>query len=79
LFSATLCVFLLRNWFFRTEGEVRWGLWLRFSVVLLAVSVVGLVEGVLLSPYGFGWFFVALAITLYVVKKFTRRMLGQAR
>jgi hypothetical protein len=58
---------------------VRWGLWLRFSVVLLAVSVVGLVEGVLLSPYGFGWFFVALAITLYVVKKFTRRMLGQAR
>jgi len=52
LFSATLCVFLLRSWFFRTEGEVRWGLWLRFSVVLLAVSVVSLVEGVLLSPYG---------------------------
>jgi hypothetical protein len=79
LFSATLCVFLLRSWFVRTEGEVRWGLWLRFSVVLLAVSVVGLVEGVLLSPYGFGWFFVALAITLYAVKKFAPRMLGQER
>jgi hypothetical protein len=34
------------------------------SVVLLALSVVGLVEGVLLSPFGFGWFLVALAITL---------------
>ena len=75
----TLCVFLLRSWFFRTEGEVRWGLWLRFSVVLLAVSVVGLVEGVLLSPFGFGWFLVALAITLYAVKKFAPRMLGQER
>jgi len=49
---GALCVFLLRSWFSRAEGEVRWGLWLRFSVVLL--SVVGLVEGVLLSPYGFG-------------------------
>ena len=71
-----LCVFLLRNWVFRTEGEVRWGLWLRFSVVLLALSVVGLVEGV---PFGFGWFLVALAITLYAVKKIAPRMLGQER
>jgi len=29
------------------------------SVVLLALSVVGLVEGV---PFGFGWFLVALAL-----------------
>jgi len=54
---------------------VRWGLWLRFSVVLLALSVVGLVECVLLSPFGFGWFLLALAITLYVVKKFAPRLL----
>jgi len=48
-------------------------------VVLLALSVVGLVEGVLLSPFGFGWFLVALAITLYAVKKIAPRMLGQER
>ena len=76
---GALCAFLLRSWFSRAEGEVRWGLWLRFSVVLLAVTVVGLVEGVLLSPYGFGWFLVALAITLYAVKKFAPRMLGEER
>jgi len=76
---GALCVFLLRSWSSGTEGEVRRGLWLRFSVVLLAVSVVGLVEGVLLSPFGFGWFLVALAITLYAVKKFAPRMLGQER
>ena len=73
---GALCVFLLRSWFSRTDGEVRWGLWLRFSVVLLALSVVGLVEGVLLSPFGFGWFLLALAITLYVVKKFAPRIVG---
>jgi hypothetical protein len=56
-----------------------WGLWLRFSVVLLALSVVALVEGVLLSQFGFGWFLLALAITLYVVKKFARRLLGWER
>jgi len=46
------------------------------SVVLLALSVVGLVEGV---PFGFGWFLVALAITLCAVKKIAPRMLGQER
>jgi hypothetical protein len=76
---GALCVFLLRSWFSKTEGEVRWGLWLRYSVVLLALSVVGLVEGVLLSPFGFGWFLLALAITLYVVKKFARRLLEWER
>jgi hypothetical protein len=76
---GALCLFLLRNWFSRTDGEVRWGLWLRFSVVLLALSVVSLVEGVLLSPFGFNWFLLALVITLYVVKKFAPRMLGWER
>src|SRR5688572_22642551 len=61
---GALCVFLLRSWFSRTDGEVRWGLWLRFSVVLLALSAVGLVEGVLLSSFGFGWFLLALANAL---------------
>jgi len=45
---------------------------------LLTLSVVGSVEGVLLSPFGFGWFLVALAITLYAVKKFAPRMLDGA-
>ena len=76
---GALCVFLLRSWFSRTDGEVRWGLWLRYSVVLLVLSVVGLVEGVLLSQFGFGWFLLALAITLYVVKKFAPRMLGRGQ
>ena len=73
---GALCLFWLRNWVSRTDGEVQWKLWLRFSVLLLMLSAVGLVEGVLLSPFGFGWFFVALAITLYVVKRFAPRMLG---
>ena len=76
---GVLCMFLLRSWFSRTEGKVRWGLWLRYSVVLLALSMVGLVEGVLLSPFGFGWFLLALVITVYVVKKFARRLLGWER
>ncbi len=76
---GALCVFWLRNWVSRTDGEVPGRLWLRFSVLLLMLSVVGLVEGVLLSPFGFGWFFVALAITLYGVKKFAPRMLGRER
>jgi len=48
-------------------------------VVLLALSVVGVVVDVLLSPFGFGWLLLALAITLYVVKKFARRLLGWER
>src|SRR6266480_5500789 len=47
---GALCVFWLRNWVSRTDGKVQWGLWLRFSVLLLMMSVVGLVEGVLFSP-----------------------------
>ena len=76
---GALCVFLLRSWYSRADGEVRWGLWLRFSVVLLVLSVIGLVEGVLLAPFGFGWFLFALVITLYVIKKFARRILGWER
>ena len=75
---GALGVFWLQNWVSRADGEVPWRLWLRFSVLLLMLSVVGLVEGVLLSPFGFGYFFVALAITLYFVKKFAPRMLGNA-
>ena len=28
-----------------------------------------LTEGALLSPYGFGWFVVAMSVTLYIVAK----------
>ena len=41
-----------------------WGLWLRFSVVLLALSVVALVVGVLRSRVGFGWVLVALGLAV---------------
>jgi hypothetical protein len=63
-------------WFSRAEGEVRWTLWLRFTALLLIFSVVGLVEGALLSPFGFGYFVIVLTITLYAVKKFAPRMFG---
>jgi hypothetical protein len=69
-----MCV-LAAKFVFPDGGRSAWALGLQ----LLAVSVVGLVEGVLLSPFGFGWFLVALAITLYAVKKFAPRMLGEER
>jgi hypothetical protein len=74
-----LCVFLLRSWFSRTDGEVRWGIWLRFSVVLLSVAVLGFVEGVLLSSLGFGWYLLGLVITIYVIARFAPRMLEWER
>ena len=76
---GALCVFLLRSWFSRTEGEVRWGLWLRFSVVLLVLSVVGLVVGVLLSQCGVGWCLLAVGGALYVVWRFAARVGGGGR
>jgi hypothetical protein len=41
--------FVARSWFSRTDGEIRWALWLRFSALLFGVAVLGLMEGVLLS------------------------------
>jgi hypothetical protein len=70
-----LCVFLLRSWFSRTDGEVQWWLWLRSSVLLLGVATLGFLEGALLSPFGFGWYLVAAGITLYVVAKVARKLL----
>jgi hypothetical protein len=35
-----------------------------------------LIEGVLLSSYGFGWFLAAMAVTLYVVAKIAPRLLN---
>jgi hypothetical protein len=72
--SAMLSLGFLRSsdaWVGLTPG-------LRFSVLLLILSVVGLVEAVLLSSFGFGWFVIVLAIMLYGVKKFAPRMLGNA-
>ena len=76
---GALGLFLLRSWFSRTAGEVDWALWLRFSLVFLAAALIALIEGVLLAPFGFGWFIVALGITLYVLKKALPKLLGQRR
>jgi hypothetical protein len=35
---GALGIFLLRSWFPRTDGEIRWALWLRFSALLFGVQ-----------------------------------------
>jgi hypothetical protein len=74
-----LCVFLLRSWFSRPDGEVRWGIWLRFSVVFLGVAVLCFVEGALLASLGFGWYLLGVVITMYVIARFVPRMLEWER
>jgi hypothetical protein len=45
--------------------------------VLLLVSIeIGLIEGSLLSPYGFSWFVLAIGLTLFAVKKIAPKILG---
>ena len=36
---------------------------------------IGLIEGLLLSPYGFGWFVLATGLTLFAVKKIAPKIL----
>jgi hypothetical protein len=74
---GALGIFLLRSWFSRTDGEIRWALWLRFSALLFGAAVLGLMEGVLLSQYGFVWFLAALGVTLFLVAKFAPKLLKQ--
>jgi hypothetical protein len=69
--------FVARSWFSRTDGEIRWALWLRFSALLFGVAVLGLMEGVLQSQYGFVWFLAALGVTLFLVAKFAPKLLKQ--
>lgn len=72
---GALCVFLLRRWLLGIPGEAPPGFWIRFTVLLFTVCIIGLTEGVLLSSYGFGWLLIALALTLCAVARVARAVL----
>jgi hypothetical protein len=50
--------------------------WIRFSVVFLCLGLFAMIEGLLLSSYGFGWFIVIMALTVYLLKKIIPKLLG---
>lgn len=72
---AALSVVLLRARFTKSKDPVSPRLWIRFSLVLFGLCVIGLIEGSLLSPYGFGWFVLAMVVTLCVAAKFLPRFI----
>jgi len=73
---GALAVVLLRRRLMGGQGEAPAGFWIRFSVLLCGLCIIGLIEGVLLSSYGFGWYLVAMAATLYVVAKIAPKLLN---
>jgi ABC-type xylose transport system permease subunit len=75
IISAALSVVLIRYRVSKNQDTVSTRLWIRFSLVLFVLCVVGLVEGFLLSPYGFGWFVLAIGVTLCVVARFLPRFM----
>ena len=72
---AALGVVLLRARLSESKDDVSLRLWIRFSIVLFVLCVIGLIEGSLLSPYGFGWFVLAMGVTLGVVARFLPKVL----
>jgi len=72
---AALGVVLLRARFSKSKDSISPRLWIRFSLVLFVLCVVGLIEGSLLSPYGFGWFVLAMGITLCVAARVLPRFI----
>jgi hypothetical protein len=63
-------------WLRSANGKTQPKLWIRFSVLAFGICLIGLIEGSLLSPYGFGWFLTTLTLTLYVVAKIAPKLLG---
>ena len=77
LAMLTLIVFgTLAIFWFRSERRIHLRFWIRASVLLLVSIEIGLIEGSLLSPYGFGWFVLAIGLTLFAVKKIAPKILG---
>ena len=77
LAMLTLIVFgTLAIFWFRSERRIHLRFWIRASVLLLVSIEIGLIEGSLLSPYGFGWFVLATGLTLFAVKKIAPKILG---
>jgi hypothetical protein len=61
------------------RGKEQPRLWIRFSLLLFGVCMFGLAMGSLLSPYGFGWFLLAMGLTLYLVAKVAPKLLKPFR
>jgi len=77
LAMLTLIVFgTLAIFWFRSERRIHLRFWIRASVLLLVCIEIGLIEGSLLSPYGFSWFVLAIGLTLFAVKKIAPKILG---
>ena len=77
LAMLTLIVFdTLAIFWFRSERRIHLRFWIRASVLLLLSIEIGLIEGSLLSPYGFSWFVLAIGLTLFAVKKIAPKILG---
>jgi hypothetical protein len=77
LAMLTLIVFgTLAIFWFRSERRIHLRFWIRASVLLLVSIEIGLIEGSLLSPYGFSWFVLATGLTLFAVKKIAPKILG---
>ena len=70
--SAALGIFWLRAG--RKIENPRW--WIRFSVMFVGFGLLALIEGSLLSPYGFGWFILAMGLTLYLLRKIIPKLWG---
>jgi len=77
LAMLTLIVFgTLAIFWFRSERRIHLRFWIRAGVLLLVCIEIGLIEGSLLSPYGFSWFVLAIGLTLFAVKKIAPKILG---
>jgi hypothetical protein len=66
---AALGIILLRARVNKSKGPISPRSWIRITLVFFVLCMIGLTEGALLSPYGFGWFVVAMSVTLYIVAK----------
>ena len=64
-------------WLRAGRGKLKPQSWIRFSVQLFAFSLIGLIEGSLLSSYRLGWFILALGLTLYAVNRIAPKLLGR--
>jgi hypothetical protein len=66
---AALGIILLRAGRNKSNGPISSRVWIRITLVFFVLCMIGLTEGVLLSAYGFGWFVLAMGITLCVAAK----------
>lgn len=76
---GALALFSIRRWFVGSHDETPLWLWLRFTVLLFGLCLIAFIEGILLQPYGFFWFVSVVGVTLFVIAKIARRLLGRAR